>query len=105
MIKLLTFPFAAIRWQDAHCMSGTSEVALHEIHHGPAHYTRFGYILRQDAEGVTIASEASDESTYRNVDFIPAKMIVEVQVLKLSVPKAKKIAATVSTAVAQTDSH
>lgn len=90
MIKLPEFPFAAIRWADAHCMSGTAEVALHEIHHGAAHYTRFGYILRNDEAGITVMSEMSDESTYRNVDFIPAAMIVEVQYLKLSKPKKSK---------------
>lgn len=85
----LTKQFAIIRWRDAHCVSGATELSEHEIPHAPAHYTRYGFILRHDDAGVTIASEHSDEATYRNIDFIPAGMIEELVIVKLTPIKAK----------------
>lgn len=91
MIKLIGKPFAAVAWNDAHCISGATEMAEHEIPHAPAIYTAYGFILRQDEVGITLANEVSGENTYRSINFIPAGMIVEVQVLSVAKQKVKKI--------------
>lgn len=104
-MKLTTLPFAAVRWGDAHCLSGTSEVALHELPQGPAIYTRYGFILRRDEKGIILASEESENSTYRSVDFIPAQMIIEVQPIRLSKMKSKGTPPVYHAEQSQTSDH
>lgn len=89
-MKLINKPFVGIVWQDAHCISGASEMAEHEIPHSPALYTVYGFVLRNDEIGVTLATEVSEQNTYRSINFIPAGMIVEIVPLKVGVMKPKK---------------
>ena len=94
-MKILNKQFVAVKWQDAHCISGATEMAEHEIPHAPALYTAYGFVLRNDAVGVTIANEVSGENTYRSINFIPAGMIVEIQPLTVKAtkpPQSKKAA-------------
>lgn len=93
MTKLISKPFVQISWNDAHCISGTTELSEHEIHHRPALYIVYGFVLRQDEVGITIANEVSEDGNYRSINFIPAGMIVEVLPLKVSIAKPKKIKA------------
>jgi len=89
-MRLCDKPFVAVRWADAHG-SATNELAEHEIAHAAAHYTIYGFALRQDDKGISLASEISDEATYRGISFIPAAMIVEVVPLRLAKPRTKRI--------------
>ena len=95
-MKIIDKPFAVVYWRDAHTVGGTTELAEHEIAHAPAHYTRYGFVLRQDQAGVTLASEHSNEHTYRGIDFIPAEMIVEIALVKLTPVRAKKTATVIT---------
>jgi hypothetical protein len=91
-MKLLDRAFYAVRWADAHG-SSTTEYAEHELPHRAAHYTTYGFLLRQDETGLTLATEHSDEHTYRGVSFIPASLVVECVRLSLSKKRAPKVAA------------
>jgi hypothetical protein len=89
-MKLLDRPFVAVRWADAHG-AATTEYAEHELPHRPAHYTTYGFLMRQDDAGLTIVTEHSDEHTYRGVSFVPAAMVVEIIALKLGQARTKKV--------------
>ena len=93
-MKLLDRPFVAVRWADAHG-SSTTEYAEHELPHRAAHYTTYGFLLRQDDTGLTLATEHSDEHTYRGVCFIPASLVVETIALTLTKKRALKVPAPV----------
>ena len=72
----------AVRWRDAHG-SSLSEFAEHEIPHRAYIWTTYGLLMRDDDEGISVASEVS-EGSYRGVTFVPRQMIIEV--IDLGVP-------------------
>lgn len=82
--------FVSIVWNDCHCVSGTTELAEHEIPHSPAVYTAYGFVLRTDEVGITIATEVSEQGTYRSINFIPREMIKSVIEFKLTTKKVPK---------------
>ena len=92
----------AVQWRDAHG-SALSEFAEHEIPHRAFIWTTYGLLMRDDAEGISLANEVS-EGLYRGVTFIPREMVSEV--IDLGVPirrrtrkkKPAKPAAVTSTA-------
>jgi hypothetical protein len=87
--------FVAVRWADAHG-NATGEFAEHEIPHAPAYYTVYGFCLRRDETGITIANEYSDNNTYRGTTFVPAGMIVEIRELTVTKKRIKKVQPPVS---------
>lgn len=89
-MKLLATAFVAVRWADAHSSGSVTEYADHELPHRSVHYQTYGFLLRQDATGVTLASEHSDEATYRGVCFIPAAMVTEILPLTLTKKRPKR---------------
>ncbi len=91
-MKLLDRSFYAVRWADAHSSGSVTEYAEHELPHRPAPYTTYGFLLRHDATGLTLATEHSDEHTYRGVCFIPAAMVIETVPLTLTKKRAPKAA-------------
>ncbi len=93
-MKLLAKGFVAVRWADAHSSGSVTEYAEHELPHRSAHYTTYGFLLRQDGEGVTLATEHSDEATYRGVTFIPAAMVLEIAALTLTKKRTTKTTST-----------
>ncbi len=92
-MKLLDKAFVAVRWADAHSSGSVTEYSEHELPHRSALYTTYGFLLRQDDTGLTLATEHSDEHTYRGVSFIPAAMVVEIRPLALTTKRAMKAAA------------
>jgi len=70
----------AIQWNDAHG-TATTLYEAHEIPHAPIVVTSYGLLLRDDATGISIASEQVADGTYRGVTFIPRGMIVSVRAL------------------------
>jgi hypothetical protein len=88
-MKLLDKPFVAVRWADAHT-SGSTEYAEHELPHRAAHYTTYGFLMREDAEGLSLIGEHSDEHGYRSHNFIPAVLVVEIIHLTLTKKRAAK---------------
>ena len=78
-------------WRDAHGVAGTTALSMHEIPHGGILVTSYGILLRQDAEGVSIASEMCEDGTYRGYTFVPAGMLVSVDpLLKPRKPRKPK---------------
>lgn len=73
--------FAVVSWGDAH--STEDEVKETEIKHEPWTIKTYGWVLRSDAVGVTLAGEWVDGGTWRARTFIPRAMVIEEQVLTL----------------------
>jgi hypothetical protein len=83
-------PLVSVRWRDAHA-TATALYEIHELPHAATEITTYGLLLREDATGVSIASEACGAETYRGVTFIPRELIVEcrpVQRRRASRPRA-----------------
>jgi hypothetical protein len=73
---------ALVEWLDAHSPSATLDVtedALEGVH-GPLTILTVGWVLRSDAVGVTIGSEAcidTDQTqSYRSTTFVPRALVV-----------------------------
>ncbi len=73
-------PLVSARWLDAHG-EGTNAYAEHEIPHAAIEVTTYGLLLRQDAAGISLASEWCADNTYRGVTFIPAAMLLDLKPL------------------------
>lgn len=81
-------PFGVVAWDDA--WASGEEVPEDELVHGPMRFQIYGWIVRSDEKGVTIASEwRPHDGKWRDRSFIPRGMVVEELVLSLS-KKAKK---------------
>jgi hypothetical protein len=82
------FPFAAVLWDDAHSASidviDKNSVAFD---HKPMPIITTGWILRDDAIGISICCEYADKGDYRGRTFIPRAMVKAVKVIQ----KAKTI--------------
>ena len=77
-------------WNDAHAALGSSMYAEHEIPHKALMVSTIGWLLRQDAEGVSIANEYCEDATFRGYTFIPTGMIKSVgPILKPRKPRLK----------------
>lgn len=86
----MSFPIVKVLWKDAHGVAGTTALAIHEIPHGGILITSYGLLLKQDTEGVSIASEVCEDGTYRGYTFIPSGMLVAVDpVIKPKKPRMK----------------
>lgn len=73
-------PLVAVQWSDAYVTTST-QFEAHEIPHTPIIVTTYGLLLREDATGVSVASESVAEGagSYRGVTFIPRGMILTVR--------------------------
>ena len=72
-----------VTWLDAFGEVDKTIYSEHEISHAPIILESVGWLLRENEEGVTIAMDRnpSEVFTYRNVGFIPAQMVKQVEVL------------------------
>ena len=76
-------------WHDAHAAQGSAMYAEHEIPHKALVVTTIGWLLRQDAEGVSVANEYCEDATFRGYTFIPSGMIQTVGAV-LRAPRPRK---------------
>lgn len=71
----------SVRWLDAHTL-GNEEVSPDEIDeraHKPCPTTSYGFLIRSDEKGVTLATDVQEWKegpVYRNVNHIPRCMVV-----------------------------
>lgn len=79
---------AACRWEDAHGSDGT--IFDHEVDHRPYVFTTVGILIRSDEVGVSLASEVGQDGKYRDVTFIPRKMVVEEYIIGPLKPRRPK---------------
>lgn len=88
-MRLATKPLVAVTWDDAHGtnLGDFSESEIERDFHKAARYTTFGLLVKEDAAGVTLASDVS-EGTYRGVAFIPRGMIVDL--VNLGIPQKRE---------------
>lgn len=81
-------PVVALRWYDAHA-SSTTNYELHELPHKAVEITTYGLLLRDDADGVSIACEDAGAGVYRGVTFVPRQMVIEIKHVR---PQRKRTA-------------
>ena len=74
-----------VRWNDAHA-GGHEQYDMASVPHSPMVIQTVGWLLRDDAAGVSVASETV-EGGYRSYTFVPRGMVIEVKPIK---PKRKK---------------
>ncbi len=91
--KAPRYPFVRLVWLDAHSRDAVellNPTKLDDFH--KAHrITTVGWVLRDDADGVTIAGEWLEDDDYRNGTFIPRGMVVRMEPItkgRKRVPKA-----------------
>lgn len=71
-----------LRWMDAHATNGTTAYELHELPHKASEITSYGLLLRDDADGVSIASEDAGAGMYRGITFVPRSLVLELKPVK-----------------------
>lgn len=77
-------PFIMVTWGDAY---GSVEVEQREdeISHEPAVYQLYGWLLRSNEKGITVAAEWNSKSNaWRGISFVPRGMVIEEVELSLS---------------------
>lgn len=80
--------FAVVVWMDA---TGTlDETTPRDIKHKPDPIYSYGFVLRSDEAGISLAHEWMLDDDYRTVTFIPRGMVKEEIVLKLTKKRAPK---------------
>ncbi len=83
-------PLVLVTWNDAN--TGNEDVVTPEnveAYHKPTIVYTLGWLLRDDAKGITLVNEYYDEF-YRGRTFIYRPMIISVTQFNLSKPRAKK---------------
>ena len=82
-------PVVIVEWLDA--VDWESPIALAEVgtRHRPEKVLSIGWLLKDDADGVTIGCEYYDEM-FRRTEFIPRVNIKAVTPYHLAKPRAKK---------------
>jgi hypothetical protein len=70
-----------LRWLDAH-VTASATYELHELPHRGLEIITYGLLLRDDADGVSIASEDCGGGAYRGVTFVPRSLVVECKPVK-----------------------
>lgn len=68
----MTPVIVGVEWDDAHG-SAANEVSVSDLgaHHRACVLTTFGFLLRFDEEGISLANEQDRDKNYRGLTFIP----------------------------------
>lgn len=94
--------FVIVKWEDAWADAVTA-VTLKDV--GETHKSECietaGWLLKDDATGISLANEVCADKSYRGRTFIPKAMIVSVTHHTLAKPRKKKPQATEATEGAQ----
>ena|SRR3990167_9633247 len=91
--KLPSLPFAICSWKDA-WIDGTEAVALNDVHlnHKASMHHTAGWVLFNNDEGLSIANEyCSEDETYRGRTYIPAGMILKLEIYSLTKPRKARV--------------
>lgn len=86
----MTPPLVALTWMDAHATSGSTAYELHELPHRASRMVTYGLLLRDDADGVSIACEDAGGGLYRGITFVPRALVVSCKPLKRTRTKRAK---------------
>lgn len=82
MMEIPVGELVKVIWEDAHGSAANVVYELEEIPHEPVEVISYGLLLKHDSVGVSIASEQCDKTCYRGYSFIPAGMLVRVELIK-----------------------
>lgn len=87
---MVTFPLVKIEWDDA-WGSKDDEVTLEDVtfSHKPTIVTTVGWLVHQDAAGVSLFNERY-ENKFRGRTFIPAALIKSIEPVIKPRPRKKK---------------
>jgi hypothetical protein len=72
--------FAFVLWNDAHSPNATdvyNDTSINTVH-GSMPIITSGWVLKEDAQGLSLAAEYCGEGDYRGITYIPRQMCVEV---------------------------
>lgn len=85
-------PFAYVRWDDASSPGAADVFSLDNIAavHGCMPIVTAGWVLKEDAEGITLASEFCGGTEFRGLTHVRAAMITEVHRVPAPRPKKKR---------------
>lgn len=91
-MTLPPYPFGLVRWMDAHSPAATDAYSATDIDslHRPYPIITMGWILRDDADGVTIGGEWVGGQEFRNLTIVQRVLVVETVRLKLPRPPRAK---------------
>lgn len=94
MLKPENKEFVALTWRDPH---GRSDgISVHEMPHCPIIVTTYGWLMRQDDAGISIAAEWCSDQTMRQYTFVLASLIDSIEVIiplkKVRAARVKKTA-------------
>lgn len=84
------YPIVAVTWLDAHG-SATDTYGIGDIPHYAHELVTLGWLLRDDATGVSISNEYCGDQDYRGVTFIPKALVKDIKILKAPRKKLNKI--------------
>lgn len=84
------YPFVHVTWNDANSPGAAETYEPTEIPHAPVVVETWGFALRQDEAGITVANERFEDGRYRGLTFIPGSMLVGIVRLTLTPKKARK---------------
>lgn len=79
-MTLPTQKFVTVLWDDAHSPKSTDMVDANELGavHRIAPILTAGWLLRDDATGITVACEYLDDNDFRGLTFVPRSLVREV---------------------------
>lgn len=83
------YPYVCVIWKDAHG-SANAEIAPTEFSTKPALFAFFGFLLKDDEDGILLGNEFSEEGNARQWGVIPRNMIDQVIPFKLALSRKKK---------------
>lgn len=78
-------PFVAVTWRDPQGARGP--FSEHEVPHAPIEITTYGWLIRRDDQGVSLASEYCADNSYREYTFVLTELILET--VEIAVKKAR----------------
>lgn len=78
-----TRKFVSVMWSDAFASRATDAYTAEEVPHGVFQVETRGWLLKEDATGVSLACEtyyndAEKQWEYRGHTFVPAQMVISV---------------------------
>jgi hypothetical protein len=91
-MKLPDKPFVLVLWMDPNSTGQTTVVTRENLDalHALAPIITAGWVLKQDAKGISVACEWLDDDDYRGMTFIPTAAITEVRPVKLPTKQRKQ---------------
>ncbi len=98
----MTFPFVVVLWNDA-WIDATEPKTIEDVEaeHKPLVVKTTGWILKEDEEGIQVASERYldnlEHDIFRAKTFIPRQMIKSITPVTLTPRRARKLPKMVST--------